>query len=846
MQYPHSILSILLSGILVSTVVGSDSDSDANASALVDRPPGLHFQTGLEPQQPIVLRGRDARWQLLIGESLTSGRVKDVTRDLTYAVEPENIASISPTGFVTPLQPGNATITVVSGSGEQASHPLEVTPFDVDEPVNFPNQVVPVFTKLSCNGGGCHGKAAGQNGFRLSLLGFEPKEDFEFLVNESRGRRLFPALPEKSLLLTKATAQVPHGGGRRMDEDSYEYRLLRRWISQGMPYGNENDSRVTSISVFPQQRVMDRNSTQQLMILARYSDGRIEDVTRVAQYESNDAEMASVDVQGFVQTQDLAGDVTVMARYQGQVAVFRATLPLSPNRPQLPQPRNFIDSAVFAKLDQLGISTSPRCDDSTFIRRVTLDLAGRLPSLEETNEFLADTSENKRDVVIDRLLNSQDYAEFFASKWSQILRNRRNNEAFKYGSFAFHDWLRDQIYDNRSYAEMVRDIIAASGNLTVHPPVAWYRQVTDINQQVEDTSQLFLGQRIQCARCHHHPFERWSQKDYAQISAFFSLVSKKPGPSPDEPIVFSRLGKPTAPHPKLGGALLPAGLGGPEIDVPETIDPRHRLVDWMVAPENPYFAPSLVNRYWKHFFGRGLVDPEDDMRVTNPASNPELLTALSQHFIESGYDMRDLIRQMVTSETYQLSSEANDVNLSDRRNHSRFYPKRLQAEVLLDSIDTFLGTHSAFDGMPAGSRAVGLPDTSFASYFLTVFGRPEATTACECERASDANLAQSLHLLNSKEMQSKLSDTTGFATRFAQPPPSVDPTGEAAAITDGQPTGLDAGRVEEIYLRALSRRPTSGELQKVLEYLSSKSDRRLAYEDVLWAVVNSKEFLFNH
>lgn len=276
--------------------------------------------------------------------------------------------------------------------------------------------------------------------------------------------------------------------------------------------------------------------------------------------------------------------------------------------------------------------------------------------------------------------------------------------------------------------------------------------------------------------------------------------------------------------------MLPAGLGGPELDIAETIDPRQRLVDWMVAPENPYFAPSLVNRYWKHFFGRGLVDPEDDMRVTNPASNPELLTALSQHFIDSGFDIRDLVRQMVTSETYQLASEANEVNLSDRRNHSRFYPKRLQAEVLLDSIDTLLGTHSAFEGMPAGSRGVALPDTSFASYFLTVFGRPEAATACECERASDANLAQSLHLLNSKEMQSKLSDVSGFATRFAMPQPSAE----------------DASQIEEIYLRALSRRPTSGELQKVLEYLAANSDRRSGYEDVLWAVVNSKEFLFNH
>lgn len=826
---------IVLWGLQSTQPVSADEASDAASTIPWSDLQRLEFETGLDAGQPVVLRGRDARWQLLVTARDSTDAAHDVSHDVRYTAEPSEIVRISSTGLAVPLQAGTVTVTATAPTGLQASQTMEVVKFDTDEPVNFPNQVVPIFTKLGCNGGGCHGKAAGQNGFRLSLLGFEPQDDYEFLVRESRGRRVVPSFPDHSLLLTKAVAHVPHGGGQRMEEDSHEYRLLRRWIAQGMPYGSDDDPRVTGIEVVPGDRVMTRNSRQQLTVLARYSDGRVEDVTTTAQYESNDTEMANVDARGVVTTGELAGDATVMARYQGEVAVFRATLPLSNQPPELPQPRNFIDEAVFAKLRQLGIPASPRCDDPTFIRRVTLDLAGRLPTVEETQNFVADPNPDKRDVLIERLLASEDHADYFAGKWSIILRNRRNNEAFKYGSFAFHHWIRQQMYHNRPYDEFVREIVAASGSLTVHPPVAWYRQVSDVNQQVEDTAQLFLGQRIQCARCHHHPFEKWSQQDYSHLAAFFSLVSRKQGPSPEEPIVYSRLGRATAADPKTGAALPPAGLGAEPLDVPETADPRQRLVDWMADPENPFFAPALVNRYWKHFFGRGLVDPEDDLRVTNPASNPQLLDALAQHFVETGFDMRDLMRVICQSETYQFSSDANDLNLSDRRNHSRFYPKRLPAEVLLDAIDSVLGTTTAFDGMPAGTQAVSLPDTNFNSYFLTVFGRPEAATACECERAMDANLAQSLHLLNSKEMQGKLADEQGRAARYAAALASESPAG-----------GGEAQHIEEFYLRALSRPPTADEMRGIMDFIETREDRRAAYEDVLWALVNSKEFLFNH
>lgn len=835
--------------VLVFTAVSALSCGIASAGKVSADGP-LRVETGVGEHNLVVLRGADARRQIIVMADDASG-AQDVTRQVDFQAQPDGIVDVSATGYLTPIGLGEATVIATSPTHQaQVKFMVKVEGFDVASPVNFSNQIVPLFTKLSCNGGGCHGKAAGQNGFRLSLLGFHPQDDYEFLVKESRGRRLFPAMPEKSLLLTKATSQVPHGGGQRLEGDSDEYRLLRRWIAQGMPYGSDDDPKVHSISVYPENRVMRREGNQQLIVLAQYSDGRVEDVTRMAQFESNDTEMAEVDMQGLVSTRDLAGDVTVMTRFQGQVAVFRATLPLSEQAPSLPTPNNLVDATVFAKLTQLGIPTSPNCSDPTFVRRATLDLVGRLPTLEETGSFLDDTTEGKRELLIERLLSSDDHAEFFASKWSQILRNRRNNDAFKFGTFAMYEWLRDQIYHNRPYDEMVRDVIAASGSITVHPPVAWYRQVTDVNQQVEDASQLFLGQRIQCARCHHHPYEKWSQQDYAKMAGFFSLVSKKAGPTPSEPIVYSRLGRPSAADPRSGAQLGPAGLGAEPIEVNESLDPRHQLVDWMTADDNPYFAASLVNRYWKHFFGRGLVDPEDDMRVTNPASNPQLLESLSQQFIDSRFDLKGLIRTIVRSKTYQLSSEANELNLDDRRNHSRFYPKRLQAEVLLDSIDQVLGTSTAFDGMPAGTRAVSLPDTSFNSYFLTVFGRPEATTACECERTADSNLAQSLHLLNSKEMQAKLTDQSGFAFTFSQPVGAEQSSDVAEEVTGEQVFDQDVAQirlnVETIYLRALSRTPNKDELDRLVNYIKNYDDRRAAYEDALWAVVNSKEFLFNH
>lgn len=780
-------------------------------------------------QQAATLNGPDARRQLLVTGKRANGDLVDVTGDVKYEATPAGIVTIDETGLVKPLADGKVTIKASSADGKVTQAEVTVANYAHSQAINFPNQIVPIFTKFGCNSGGCHGKASGQNGFKLSLLGFEPGEDFEHLVKEGRGRRLFPASPDRSLLLQKAVNSVPHGGGQRMDPDSHEYRLTRRWIAQGMPYGSESDPKVERISVYPEARILGRRGKQQLITLAHYTDGSVEDVTRMVQYEPNNTEMAEVSATGMVQTLDLAGEVAIMARYQGSVAVFRASMPLGAVVKDLPKPKNIVDEAVFAKLTNLGIPPSPVCDDSTFIRRVSVDIAGRLPTVEETQQFLADKGADKRDRLIDRLLDSGDYADYFANKWSAVLRNRRRMPTFQRGTYAFHAWIRESLFNNKPYNEFVGEIVSASGELIDNPPVAWYREVNTVEQQVEDTAQLFLGLRIQCARCHHHPFEKWSQRDYYGFSAFFSTVSKKPGQDPAEQRIYHKRGLASATNPKTSEKLKPTGLGTDALDVPADRDPRLALADWMSTPDNPYFAPSLVNRYWKHFFGRGIVDPEDDMRVTNPASNPELLNGLSQGFIKSGFDLKQLIRTICRSNVYQLSSEPNEYNLNDKQNFSRYYPKRMTAEVLLDSLDSATSSTTSFAGMPAGTKAVQLPDTSFGSYFLTVFGRPESASACECERSGEANLAQSLHLLNSSEVQNKLSAGNGRAALFAK---------------DKDKSPED--NVRTLYLQVFSRQPTADELKVALGHVTKLENKQQAYEDILWALVNTKEFLFNH
>ncbi len=811
------------------------------ARELAPQPAGLILQTGSVNGNPVVLRGPDSSQQLVATLEHTDGSVSDATRSVAYSAEPTGIVVISPEGRVTPVGNGEAVVRVSLGD-HQAEATLRVEQIETPLRISFPNEVVPVFTKYGCNGGGCHGKSSGQNGFRLSLLGFEPQEDFEHLVKEARGRRLFPASPRHSLLLRKATGELPHGGGSRLGEEAPEYLTLLRWIEQGTPYGETSDPVVQRVQVYPRERILPPGAEQQLQVTAIYSDGTARDISRVAQYESNQKEMAEVSGTGLITLGQVPGDAAVMIRFQEFVDVFRVTIPLGAPVESLPDPRNFIDELVFEKLRTLGLPPSGVCDDATFLRRVTVDITGRTPALEETRAFLADESPEKRAALVDRLLESTAYADYFANKWSAILRNKRRDDKYQRGTFAFHAWLQESLHANKPFDRLISELVSASGEAGRNPAVNWFRAVDQREEQLQDVAQVFLGVRLQCAQCHHHPFEKWSQRDYHGFAAFFAQIGRKPGLQPGEQLVFHQYGKASVRNPKTNEDLPPMPLGGPPLDLEPEMDPRLALADWMTAPDNPFLSRMLVNRYWKHFLGRGLVEPEDDIRLTNPPTNPKLLDALAGHFTESGFDLKKLVRTICTSATYQLEALPNQHNTGDRQNYSRFFPRRLAAEVLLDAVDTLTGVPTLFSGQPAGVRAVQLPDDRFNadSYFLTVFGRPEMDSACECERTNDANLAQSLHLLNSKAIQDKLTHPQGVAAVYA---------------ADPRP---DVEKVEELYLRAFARWPSGDEIRVAIEYLEKKkrdvensgaegpSHQQIAYEDMLWALINTKEFLFNH
>lgn len=793
------------------------------------------------------LTGAGDRMQLLVNGYATNGQLADVTREVSYSVSPAKVLEIDKSGFVIPLGDGKATVTAKL-AGKTASVQIDVAKFGVTQEINFANKIVPIFTKAGCNGGGCHGKSGGQNGFRLSLLGFEPQEDFEYLVKEARMRRIFPAAPDHSLLLRKGAAVVPHGGGKKIEVGSYDYDLLRSWIAAGLPYGNADDPTVARIEVFPRERVMQAGGNQQLSVFAHYTDGHVEDVTRAALFEPNEKEIAEVSEHGLVTMHSQPGDVAVMVRYQGKVAVSLASLPLGAPVKHLPAERNYIDSLVFKKLKKVGMPPSELSDDATFIRRVTLDVTGRLPSKSETEKFLADKDSKKRERWVDQLLAGSDYADYFANYWSALLRNQRSlvggrSEPYMRGTYAFHSWIRESLDQNKPYDIFVREVLAASGDIAHNPPVAWYRQVKSSNQQLEDAAQLFLGTRLQCAQCHHHPFEKWSQRDYYSFGAFFSQVSRRAGSQPGEEMVYASRKVPTGTNKKNSEKVLPAGLGEKALELTPDDDARHSLVDWMASPENRFFSHALVNRYWKHFFNRGLVEPEDDMRETNPATNPELLDTLAANFVKSGFDLKKLVRDIVTSSTYQLSAIPNSHNAKDKQYFSRYYPKRLSAEVLLDAINILTKSQTKWAGLPTGTRAVQLPDNYFnsRSYFLQVFGRPDNASACACERSQEASLAQSLHLLNSKDIQTKLSSDAGRAAELAM----------ADKMTDEQ-------KMQELYLWAFSRQAMSHEATVGIEHVEKKLNhakdakgdlkkaRREAYEDIVWALISSKEFLFNH
>ena len=785
----------------------------------------------VEPSKAI-LRGSDSLAQVAVTGRLADGKSVDLTASAKYASRDPRVATVDPDGLIRPVGDGSTTIEV-SANGRTSTVEVVVSDFANSRPVHFVGEVVPILSKHGCNAGGCHGKATGQNGFRLSLLGFDPKSDYESLVKEGRGRRVFPPAPQASLVLKKPTTQIPHGGGKKFAIGSPEYNTLARWIGQGMPFGSGKEPELVRLAVEPSQRIIPRNGRQQVRVVAHYGDGTSSDVTRLAQYQSNAADLAEVDPKGVIRAMDGVGEAAVMARFGGLVGVARATIPSGVDAPKWDEPasRNFIDPLVFRKLRELGLAPSEACTDAEFARRSSLDICGLLPKPGEVVAFEKDADPEKRAKWVDRLLARPEYADLFAMKWSAILKNKRGlGDVSQPGTFAFHGWIRQSLAENKPYDKFVAEIVAARGDVHVNPPVAWYRQAATVEERVDDTAQLFLGLRIQCARCHHHPFEKWSQDDYYGFASLFSRIGTKPGSDPTAPRVFN-LPNGMATNPLTGETRKPKPLGAPELsDLGPFRDPRVELVDWLKKPDNPFFARALVNRYWKHFLGRGLVEPEDDMRVSNPPSNPELLDALADDFVKNGYDLKRLVRTIATSRAYDRSSQPNASNEADRRNFARFYARRLPAEVLLDAVGVVTGSPEKFAGLPGEFHATQLPDDGFASYFLDVFGRPKRESVCECERSTEANLSQTLHLLNSDDINGKLTPDTARA---------------AALAADARP---DAEKVEELYRLAVARKPTDEERDECVAFLEKRKaagQLRQGYEDLIWTLINTKEFLFN-
>ncbi len=750
--------------------------------------------------------------------------------------------------------------TILVSSTSTAADPVSTE--SSSRPVYFGTEVVPILTKLGCNGGGCHGKATGQNGFRLSLFGFEPEFDYEAIVKESRGRRLSPAAPEHSLLLTKGTSSVPHGGGKRLTVGSDDYRILREWISQGATPPRADDPHLVKIEIFPKEQILNVNASQQLQVRATFSDGLSRDVSRQAVYQSNEPSIATISDDGLIQTTSQHGLFSVMARFGEQIATFHAAVPFVSDPKQLeaiegelrtiesrltnneaghsnntskliakPSP---VDRHLFAQWRKLGIVPSSPTDDATFLRRASVDICGTLPTRDEVAEYLTDTSPDKREQLIDRLLNRPDYASYFTLKWADILQNRGAGYATskqRAGTTLFASWIRDSVESNKPYDQFVSEILTATGSQNENPPAIWYRTVRKSPEYVESVAQAFLGVRVQCAQCHHHPTERWSQSDYYGLAAVFYRVGRKGGfadaevPT-DEIIYLKETGEVV--HPRTGEVLKPQPLGGTPFAIGLQDDPRESLARWMTHADNPFFARTMVNRLWAHFLGRGIVHPIDDARSTNPPSNPELLDALANDFIASGYDVKHLIRTITNSYAYRLDSAPEPGNAGDTQTFARFYARRLPAEVILDGISQVLEVPTVFPGVPAGTRAIQLPDENVAAHFLDVFGRPARMSACECERVDAPALTQALELVNSTEIQRKLTEASGYAQQLA----GRDLPNDAVA--------------EEIFVRVFARNPRPDELKAASEYLAGQSDRGEACRSLLWSLLATNEFLFNH
>ena len=698
----------------------------------------------------------------------------------------------------------------------------------------FERDVVPLLTRLGCNAGACHGKARGQNGFQLSLLGFDPAFDHPAIASEGRGRRVFPAAPERSLLLLKAAARVPHGGGRKLEVGSPSYQALLGWIADGMPRTPPDAPKLVEIAVEPSERTLAPGEGFALRVTAAYSDGSRRDVTSLAAFQSTDSTLVSADADGQVKAGPIPGEATVSARFLGRFANSSVLIPLPGEVPSglyegLPR-KNLVDAPVWAKLAKLGIVPSRTVGDATFHRRAFLDAIGRLPTPDETRSFLADPEPGKREKLVDRLLARPEYADHWANKWADLLRPNPYRVGIK-AVLNLDAWLRDAFRRNLPYDQFVKQILTARGsNFRDGASVVW-RDRREPEEAATIVSQVFLGIRLECAKCHHHPFESWGQEQFYEFAAYFARVGHKgaaiapPIAAGEETVFLKKTG--TVKHPLTGQVLTPRPLFGKAPAPDDTdVDPREVLADWITSPSNPYFSRVIVNRTWAELTGRGIVEPVDDLRATNPPSNGPLLDALANDFVAHNHDLKHLIRTIMTSAVYERSSEPDERNVADIRNFSRHYRQRPRAEVLLDAIVDITGVPEPLDAAPPGTRAAAHWTTRNVSLFLDTFGRPDPNQDPPCERTPDTSVVQALHLMNAPGINKKITSDAGRIAKLAAldwPAPKV---------------------VEELYLLVYNRMPDEEERSFAISLFERPGGRRRAVEDLAWALINSPEFVF--
>lgn len=789
----------------------------AQAQKAAVYPPDVNLETSRDRQSFIV--------QLTQPDGLT----RDITDTAQVSFANPALVKLEK-NVVLPVADGATEMTVIAG-GQTVKVPVKVMNAKADRPISFKLDVMPVFLRSGCNQGGCHGAARGKDGFRLSLFGFDPDGDHFRLTRELNGRRVNLALPADSLLIEKAAGKVPHtGGGKIKDGDEY-YRTLIRWLEADAPLDAATVATPTGIEVFPPSAVLDgKGEKHRVVVRAKYSDGTDRDVTSLALFMSNNDNAAKIaaDGDGSV-TAGERGEAFVMARFATfTVGVPFITLPKGlqftwGNHPE----NNYVDQLVNAKLKKLRIEPSGICDDDTFVRRVYLDVVGMLPTAEEYEKFATDKRPNKRELLVDELLGRKEFAELWVLKWAELLQIRSDgNNVSRKAMLLYFNWLQDQIAKNVPTDVWVRELLSANGGTFKNPVTNYYQLERDILNVTENVAQVFMGMRVQCAQCHNHPFDRWTLDDYYGFAAFFTQIGRKPGDDPRELVVFNSGGGETN-HPvhkkpmpaKFLGATAAADVAGK--------DRRTVLSNWLASPDNPYFAKNLANIVWAQFFGMGIINEVDDVRISNPASNQELLDELGKRFTGYNYDFKKLVRDICLSAAYQRSTQPNKSNEGDTRNFARGPIRRIRAETMLDVVTQVTDTKNKFPGLPLGSRAVQIADGGVTTYFLTTFGRPTRETVCSCEVRLEPTLSQSLHLMNG--------DTVG---------PKITAGGLVAKMLKEKKTPAQV--IEAIYVRSLSRTPRSEELQKLLAAVDANPNKAQALEDVFWAVLNSREFMFNH